>query len=104
MTAPPTATPVTVTTAVVCPAGTVTDAGTVAFVASELLSETTAAALGADDRVTRSDPTPLDAIERTDGEREPTVGLTGTPPVVNCIVGLSSTLLLYTVADRRRYN
>jgi hypothetical protein len=91
---PPAATPVTVIIAVVCPAGTVTVAGTVAFVTSELLRDTTAAALGAELRVIKRDPTPLAAIESTDGDSEPTVGFTGTPPVVNWIFGLSSTLLL----------
>lgn len=100
---PPAAMPVTVITAEVCPAGTVTVAGTVAFVTSELLSETTAAALGAELSVTRSDPTPFDAIARTDGARDPTVGFTGVvPSVVNWMFGFSSTLLLYSVADNRR--
>ncbi len=91
----PAATPVTVTTADVCPAGTVTEAGTVAFVASELESDMAAAELGADESVTRSEPTPFDAMESVDGARELTVGSIGvTPSVVNWMFGFNSTLLL----------
>jgi len=91
----PLATPVTVTTADVWPAGIVTDAGTVAFVGSELESETDTEVLGAEDNATSNDPTPFDAIESVAGARELTVGSTGvTPSVVNWIFGFNSTLLL----------
>ena len=91
----PDVTPVTVTTADVCPAGTVTEAGTVAFVGSELESDTDTAVLGGDDKETTKDPTPLDEIDSVAGNNELTIGLIGvTPSVVNWMFGFNSTLLL----------
>ena len=68
----------------ICPAGMTTDAGTVAFNASELDKEIVAAAVGADVSVTKSDPTPVEVINAVAGDRELIVGLLGVvPSVVN---------------------
>ena len=90
----PDATPVTGILAEVCPAATVTVAGTVAFVGSELLTETVAAEAGALDSVTVSPCTAPTDTPSEDGESELTVGGAGVvPSVVKLMTGFNSMLL-----------
>src|SRR5574340_670522 len=96
----PAATPVTCTGAEVCPAATTTDAGTVAFVGSELLRDTVAGADGADDSDTVNGDTAPTARDNDDGESELTVGLAGVDPsVVKLMTGFRRELLLVTSDD-----
>lgn len=90
----PAATPVTGMFAEVCPAGTDTVAGTVAFVGSELDTDTEAADDGALDRVTVRPCTAPTATPSVDGESELTVGGAGVEPsVVKLMTGFNSMLL-----------
>ena len=64
------------------------DAGTVALVTSELLRETVADALGADDKLTVTGPDPPTVRDSDVGDTLDTVGLVGVvPSVVSCIDG-----------------
>lgn len=78
----PAATPVTVAIPLVCPAGIVMVAGTVAFVTSELLKETVAEALGAEDKLTVTGPVPPTVTVNDVGDTLDTVGLVGVVPSV----------------------
>jgi len=90
----PDATPVTGILAEVCPADTVTVAGTVALVGSELLTDTDAADAGALDRVIVKPCTAPTETPREDGESELTVGFAGVEPsVVKLMTGFNSMLL-----------
>jgi len=78
----PAATPVTVATPLICPAGIVSVAGTVAFVTSELLSATTAEALGAENNETVNDPAPPTDSDSEIGDTLDTIGSVGVVPSV----------------------
>jgi len=98
----PAATPVTGMFADVCPAGTLTEAGTVAFVGSELLTDTVATEDGALDSVTVNPSIPPTDTPMEDGDSVLTVGFAGVvPSVVKLMTGFSRMLLLFSVAEVR---